>query len=133
VERYANARGLVIRNIHRASDSRLAGTGLLIAKANAGSGKTLQTYLERVFARHWDETLDIEDAQAIEALLKQCGVPDPDLSAHCAEYAALQASLTATGLFTTPAYLLAGELFYGRAHLPMIRWILEGRTGTLPI
>jgi 2-hydroxychromene-2-carboxylate isomerase len=133
VKRYANARGLVIRNIHRASDSSLAGAGLLIAKAHAGSSKTLQTYLERVFARHWDETLNIEDARAIEALLKECGVPDPDLSAHRAEYDALQARFTASGLLTTPAYQVDGELYYGRAHLPMIRWILEGRRGRRPI
>ncbi len=133
VERYANARGLVIRNIHRASDSSLAGSGLLIAKAHAGASKTLETYLELVFARHWDETLDIEDARAIEALLKECGVPDPDLSAHRAEYDALQARLRASGLVRTPAYHVDGELYYGRAHLPMIRWILEGRRGRRPI
>ena len=131
IERYAHARGLVIRNLHRASDSSLAGTGLLIAKAH--SSKTLESYLDRVFAGHWDESLDIEDAQAIEALLKECGAEDPHLSRERAQYDALQARLGANGLFTTPAYLVEGEVYYGRAHLPMIRWVLEGRTGTRPI
>jgi 2-hydroxychromene-2-carboxylate isomerase len=37
------------------------------------------------------------------------------------------------GLFQVPAYLVEEEVFYGRQHLPMIRWILAGRSGPIPI
>jgi len=131
VERYARVQGLVIQNLYRATDPSLTGAGLLAAKAHSSSA--VRAYLTRVFERHWNESLDVEDANALEALLHECGVADPALSARRGEYAGLQERLRATGLFTTPAYVVEGEVFYGRAHLPMIRWILEGRRGVAPI
>jgi 2-hydroxychromene-2-carboxylate isomerase len=37
------------------------------------------------------------------------------------------------GLFNAPGFLVEDEVFFGRQHLPMIRWILDGRTGPGPI
>ena len=45
----------------------------------------------------------------------------------------LAAELQERGLFQVPAYLVEEEVFYGRQHLPMIRWILAGRSGPIPI
>ena len=49
------------------------------------------------------------------------------------EFAALQERLVAAGLFNAPAYLVGEEVFFGRAHLPMIRWLLTDRAGPPPI
>jgi 2-hydroxychromene-2-carboxylate isomerase len=50
-----------------------------------------------------------------------------------AELAELQRELAAAGLFSVPAYLTGGEVFLGRQHLPMLEWLLTGRTGLAPI
>ena len=47
--------------------------------------------------------------------------------------ASLDAELRGFGLFQVPAYVVDGEVFYGRQHLPMIEWILNSRSGSAPI
>ena len=42
-------------------------------------------------------------------------------------------SLRTRGMSGAPAYLVAGEYFQGRQHLPMIEWLLEGQEGPGPI
>ena len=41
--------------------------------------------------------------------------------------------LTARGVNSAPTFVVGDELFRGRQHLPMIRWILGGRAGPGPI
>jgi hypothetical protein len=40
---------------------------------------------------------------------------------------------TGNGAFGVPAYLLHGEVFIGRQHLPMLEWLLTGQPGAPPI
>ena len=127
--RYARAAGLTIRAPERAPDSTLAGMAMLAAKAH--SNDALQGFLDRAFERYWKAELDLEDRGALRAILDEVGVAD--LPEDAAGFQALQASLRDAGLFTAPAYLVENEVFNGRAHLPMIRWILEGRLGPGPI
>ena len=47
--------------------------------------------------------------------------------------AAVAKELQERGLFQVPAYVFEDEVFYGRQHLPMIGWILDGRSGPIPI
>ena len=127
--RYARAAGLTIRDPERAPDSTLAGLAMLAAKSQ--SDDALQGFLDRAFERYWKAELDLEDRGALRAILDEVGVAD--LPGDTAGFQALQASLGEAGLFTAPAYLVENEVFNGRAHLPMIRWILEGRVGPGPI
>jgi hypothetical protein len=47
--------------------------------------------------------------------------------------AELAALLRDRGVSGVPCYLVEDEVFLGRQHLPMIRWILGGRRGPGPI
>ena len=129
IARYAGARGLSVRDIYRTPDSSLAGMGMLAARAHSESA--LRGYLDRAFRQYWEEGLDIEDAGAISGLLSAAGVGEfyPDVE----QFRKLQERLALAGVFDTPAYLVDGDIFLGRAHLPMIRWILAGRAGPPPI
>ncbi len=129
IARYASARGLSLRDIYRAPDSSLAGMGMLAARAH--SEQALRSYLDRIFRQYWEEGLDIEDADAISGLLSAAGVGEFDLDVE--HFRKLQERLALAGVFDTPAYLVDGDMFIGRAHLPMIRWILQGRAGPPPI
>ena len=44
----------------------------------------------------------------------------------------LQDALHPAGIFGVPTYIIGSERFFGREHLPMVRWILEGRPGAKP-
>ena len=134
LERYAAAQGLVLRDLYRAPDTSLAGMGLLFAQRSAGPAAA-DAYLDRVFTRYWSEHLDLEDERAIRGVLAEAGADAAafDVDAARPQYDQCLAELSAAGVILTPAYLLGDELFIGRAHLPMIRWLLEGKAGPPPI
>ena len=127
--RYARAAGLTIRAPERMPDSTLAGMAMLAAKAH--SNDALQGFLDRAFERYWKAQIDLEDRAALQAILGEVGVHELPQDTH--GFAALQPSLAAAGILNAPTYLVEGEIFLGRAHLPMIRWILEGRVSPGPI
>lgn len=129
LERYARVAGLTLRDPERAPDSSLAGMAMLTALAH--SDDALHGFLDRAFERYWKAELDLEDRAAIRAILGEVGVTG--FAEDSAAFTTLQEALGAAGLFNAPAYLVEDEIFNGRAHLPMIRWILTGRTGPGPI
>ena len=44
----------------------------------------------------------------------------------------MQRAIFDAGIFGVPGYVLDGEYYFGREHLPRIRWILAGRVGRAP-
>ena len=84
------------------------------------------------------EGQDIDNIDAIERLLVSCDIPLSGFSDYCEsaapmEIESLQTLLVDAGVFDSPAYLLKGERFLGRAHLPLIRWHLSGQEGPPPV
>ncbi len=45
----------------------------------------------------------------------------------------IQNAALEAGIFDVPSYLIDGEIFLGRQHLPMIRWLLSDRRGQPPV
>ena len=43
-----------------------------------------------------------------------------------------QEKIFAAGIFGVPTYVVEEEIYFGREHLPRVRWILEGRKGPAP-
>lgn len=129
IERYARVQGLTIQDIYRDPDSTRFGMAMLAAKAH--SDGALRAFLDRAFAAYWSTRLDIEDGAALRRLLAQVGVTE--FTEDAAGLAAVRARTEREGLFNAPAYLVGDEVFFGHAHLPMIRWLLTGRAGPAPI
>jgi 2-hydroxychromene-2-carboxylate isomerase len=133
--RYASLRGITVRGTVKIWDSSLAGIGMQWAKAQ--SRAVLRGYTDRVYERFWKRELDIEDPTVIEGVL---GEADADLAGFrdyatgegrvC--YETEQRQIFAAGIFGVPSYVVAGELFFGREHLPMVRWLLTGSSGPAP-
>ena len=116
-------------------DSSLAAIGLLWAR-QAGR-EVRKAYLDLVYERFWRRELDIEDTSAMAALVAEAGGDGPGYldyldGAGRQRHDALQAELHDAGLFGVPSYVVDGEIFFGREHLPMVRWILGGRRGAAP-
>lgn len=139
--RYAQVRGVVIRDIYRNVDSTLAAIALLWLAREATAVRRRAT--DALFAGYWEGPLDIEDFAAVTQLMGDAGV---DLSgwddyrtvSGDARLQQLRAELRAAGIFNVPALVVGDnaespEIFYGRAHLPMVRWLLGGKVGPPPI
>ena len=125
--RQAQKRGLTIRGTRKIWDSRLALCGMLFAKRQGEA--VVRRYHDLVFERFWKRELDIEDPAVVGAVLAEAGADTASFVRYVAEQG--QAALDricreaeAKGVFGVPSFILDGELFWGREHLPDIRALL---------
>ncbi len=121
--REAGKRGLTIRGTQKIWDSTLAAAGMLFAQ-RAGEA-VFRRYHDTVFERFWQRALDIESVQALTVILSEAGA---DAAGFAAEVAALRTQVArisrdaeADGVFGVPTFVLMGEIYWGREHLPDIR------------
>ena len=132
--RYAKLQGLMLRGTQKIWDSSLAGIGLLWAKRQPGQ---LKQYIDITYERFWRRELDIEDANVIKALLEESGIETAGFSEFLSgagreEHDLLQDVILDRGYFGVPTYVIDGEAYFGREHLPRVRWHLEGKRGPMP-
>ena len=122
--RQARKRGLVIRGPQKIWDSTLAAIGMLYAKRQ-GNG-ILRHYNDLTFERFWKRELEIEDPSVICAALEEAGADTAGFSAYLLEEGRQELericrAAEANGVFGVPSFVVDGELFWGREHLPDIR------------
>lgn len=127
--RYAKAQGLDVRRDAVGVDSRLASLACLQAR---GDG-VARAFVEHVFREFWGGRLDIGEREALNAALAEVGGKPMSEDSLQAKHAEERASLSERGVHSVPAYLVADQLFLGRQHLPMIRWLLGGSEGPGPL
>ena len=124
--RQARKRGLVIRGPQKIWDSTLAAAGMLHAK-RAGDA-VFRRYHDAVFERFWKRELDIEDVAVIATVLTEAGADGAAFAAQAQvgrdEVAAISRAAETNGVFGVPSFVVDGELFWGREHLPDIRAML---------
>jgi 2-hydroxychromene-2-carboxylate isomerase len=132
--RYAALRGLTVRGTIKIWDTTVAGQGLVWAAAQ--SDAVVTRYLALAYERFWRRELDAEDVAVIEGVFREAGADTTDFGSYVessrADYLARQAAIFEAGIFGVPGYVVDGEYYWGREHLPRIRWILEGRRGPSP-
>jgi len=134
-KRTARHRGVILKGTVKIWDSSLAAIGMLWAKAH--HRRTLKRYLRDVYEKFWRRELDIENPDVVETMLKGAGAPVPGFSDYLVGegrrlHDAMQGSLHPAGLFGVPTYVVDGQIFFGREHLPAVRWCLGGREGPAP-
>jgi len=135
VRRYANLRGLTVRGTTKIWDTSLAAIGMLWAKHQGDA--ILERYIDKVYEPFWKRELDVEDPAVVAAVLAEAGA---DLSGFddylrgdgARENAELQTAAFDAGIFGVPSYIHEGELYFGREHLPRLRWLLTGSEGPAP-
>jgi 2-hydroxychromene-2-carboxylate isomerase len=133
--RYASLRGLTLRGTTKIWDSSLASIGMQWAK-DQGSG-ILRAYTGFVYERFWKRELDIEAPAVVTQVLAQAGADvagfmDYLHGAGRELHDLIQPQIFDAGIYGVPTYVVAGETFFGREHLPMLRWLLSGRNGPAP-
>jgi 2-hydroxychromene-2-carboxylate isomerase len=135
VRRYGSLRGLVIRGATRMWDSSITGIGLLWARDQGPT--VIRAYSSLVFERFWKRELNPEDTGVIERLLDEVGARTEGFQDYAVGegrvlHDRIQHAAFEAGIFGVPTYVINGELFFGREHLPRIRWMLKGRSGSPP-
>ena len=128
--RQARKRGLVIRGTQKIWNSQLALIGMLYAKHQGEP--VLRRYNDITFERFWKRELDIENPTVVTAVLAEAGADTADFSTYLtgegrAELGRVCRGAEEKGVFGVPSFVLDGELFWGREHLPDIREMLGGR------
>jgi 2-hydroxychromene-2-carboxylate isomerase len=136
IETYSRAQGLVLRDGYRNGPADAANLAWLFVRERHRD--RLEPFLAELFRAYWAAELDPSDPKAVAEKVAGSGGDARDFLAFADRggpeaAAALAAELEERGLFQVPAFLVEDEVFYGRQHLPMIRWILGGRSGPLPI
>ena len=128
--RQARRRGLVIRGTQKIWNSQLALIGLLYAKRQ--SEPVLRRYNDITFERFWKRELDIEDSAVVMAVLAEAGADTAGFASYLtgegrAELVRVCREAEEKGVFGVPSFIVEGELFWGREHLPDIREMLAAR------
>jgi 2-hydroxychromene-2-carboxylate isomerase len=82
-------------------------------------------FIRAAFAAYWAEQADLDDETVVAALFSSLQMPFPDLVAARAKLVLLRARAAEYGIFDSPSYNIADQLFVGREHLPWIRTLVE--------
>ena len=126
----------LLREYYRSGSADAANLGWLWVRSR--HPEKLQSYLLELFRSYWSLELDPSSGEQVAALIRSIDGDDRSFvdwskTEGPKAAAAIAQEITERGLFQVPAYIVEDEVFYGRQHLPMIRWILEGRSGPGPI
>ncbi len=136
IQIYGEAQGLVLREYYRAGDPNIVHAAWLWVRAQRPSA--LEALLSESFRSYWACETDPSDVDAIAKLVESVGADGTAFRNWLepngrAALAATNEEVRARGLAGVPGYFIDDEVFWGRQHLPMIRWILGGREGHGPI
>ena len=82
-------------------------------------------FIHAAFAAYWKEQADLDDEAVVAALLSALQVPLPDPQSASAKLLSVRAQAEEHGIFESPSFLIADQLFVGREHLPWIRSLIE--------
>ena len=136
IETYAEVQGLVPRDYYRDPDPAAINLAWLWVRDQHRD--RLLPWLAEAFRAYWALELDPSSEEEVAGLIDSLDGDRSKFLAWCIDDGPLAASLLADelrerGLFGVPCYVVEDEVFLGRQHLPMIRWILDGRRGPVPI
>lgn len=121
--RYANARGMIIRGPQKIFDSRLA----MMSGLWADQHGMFRPYSDRVFERFFKRELNIEDGDALAAVMKEVALDADGFKRYALdegprELANAFATGDRDGVFGVPTFIVDGEPFWGNDR---VEWIVK--------
>ena len=103
-------------------------------------GAELQQYLsyvETAFLKTFRDGADVESLFSLKVVLEESGFRTAGLDYFVENEApdleAAGEEIMDSGVFNAPAFVVDGEIFHGREHLPLIQWMLAGKQGLPPV
>lgn len=126
--RYADLRGIPLNADPRADSS----SALMATEAYQTDERN--RFASRVFHDFWSGKLALSDRCALTQIMRDVEVTEFDWKEASTEaLLRTRESLEQDNVFNVPTYLVDDQVFQGREHLPMIRWLLNDRQGTPPL
>ncbi len=134
-KRYARMRDIVLYGTQKIWDSSLASIAMTFLGETDSDAQA--RYLDLVYERFWKRDCDIESLDVVAALVAEAGASAADFSSYATgegrgAHDEFQPRLHQAGIYGVPTYIVGEERFFGREHLPIIRWLLTGREGPAP-
>ena len=120
--RYAAVQNLPPLRKDPYEDTTLALEGLVVA--NRAGFEVGIRFAEMIFRRYWHESLDIESRNQICSCLQECGIDEANTLLTASNLQSVRDKLEEKGVMSVPMYVVKGELFQGRQHLPWIRELI---------
>ena len=135
VKRYARRRDILIYGPRKIWDTSLVHISWNYVLKEAPD--LFDEYIDDVYERFWKRELDIESSQVLCDVMEQRGIDPSEFATYASgegrsQHDAFQQEMHTEGIFGVPTFVLDGEIFFGREHLPMVRWILGGKRGPAP-
>jgi len=123
MRRFANERGMIIRGPQKIFDSRLALMSGLFADRNG----RFRPYADRVFERFFKRELNMEDFDALAAVMAEVGLDAEGFRRYAdgdgpGDLQAAAAEAERDGVFGVPMFNVAGELFWGNDR---VEWMIK--------
>ena len=133
--RYAEIQGYMLKGTEKIWDSSLANIGILFT--NLHFRDHIPAYLEAVYPPFWRRELDIEDIEVVKQCLESAGVDSAKFESFATSegkvmHDQILENRFEAGMYGVPTYVVGGDVFFGREHLPYIRWMLSGKRGPAP-
>ena len=114
-QHYAELRGLNI-DLSRGQIDTSAALGWLASVEGDTS-----LFVSRLFAAHWIDHADINDPTLLEELTTHCGLTRTQ---DTEDLDSIERGAEEKGLFDAPTFFIEGQMFMGRAHIPLMRQLL---------
>jgi 2-hydroxychromene-2-carboxylate isomerase len=123
MRRFANERGMIVRGPQKIFDSRLA----LISGLYADRHGRFRPYADRVFERFFKRDLNIEDFDALTAVMAEVGLDPAGFRDYAegdgpADLRGAAAEAERDGVFGVPTFNVAGELCWGNDR---VDWVIK--------
>jgi 2-hydroxychromene-2-carboxylate isomerase len=120
--RYAEHQGLTLKGPLKVWDSSFASMALIWSQSKAPTRHHLQRFMTTLFQRFWIRDFDLQDIQALCALMQASAIESDGFNRFCAEegrqqHDALQEQLLAQGVYGVPTFLIDDEVFFGREQI----------------
>jgi len=115
---YANAQGLNMQFAHQP-----AGSDAALEALTALQGIPVP-FIQAAFAAYWSDQADLNDQSVVSEILQDCGYGDLEWKGAEDKLQTIREDAEERKVFETPTYIIKGQIFLGREHLPWIRSII---------
>ena len=114
-QHYAELRGLYIDPSRGQIDTSVTLRWLAGLEGDASS------FVTRLFTAHWIDRTNINDLTFLQELTTQCGLRR---TWDAVDLSSIEREAEERGLFDAPTFFIEGQMFMGRAHIPLMRQLL---------
>lgn len=133
-ERHRRVRAIAQRDTHL-HYAKIQGQAMHFSDILAGSDAALAAmagidgdpvpFIRAAFAAYWTEQADLDDEAVVSTLFSALDMAPPAMALGREKLISIRAKAEESGIFESPSYVIADQLFVGREHLPWIGSLIE--------